>query len=161
MLHRFAIHRDDLISRAQASYGCGAAILYKSYDRCVEFALGFSDHPHDAGHGKGEAETEKWARCGDDDFIEWLGWRQLVAAVFGCPLEGLHGRELRDGHKTSCGDRAQSVFHTTNRFTPDRLSKPDGKFFHYKAAPARCQKMSQFVNNDQEIENQENFDADE
>ena len=154
MLHGFAIHRDDLIPGAHPGHGCGAAILHKSDDRGVEFALGFSDDPHDAGHGKSKAEAEKRASCSNDDFIERFDRWKLFAAIFGFPLQSLHGRELGDGNESARWNRAKSIFHTADGFAPDRLSEPDGKLLNDQTAPARCQKVTQFVDHNEQVENQ-------
>jgi hypothetical protein len=49
----------------------------------------------------------------------------------------------------------------SDRFFPERLAEPDAEFFYVKPAPARCQKMPELMNYDEQIKKNEYLEKNE
>jgi len=56
---------------------------------------------------------------------------------------------------------AEAVFDPADGFAPDRLAEPDRKFLHDQPAPLGGQKMSELMDDDEQVENQDDLYADE
>ena len=66
-----------------------------------------------------------------------------------------------DGNEATRWNRPEAVFHPADFLTPDWLAEPDSEFLDYQSAPACREKVPQFVDHNQEVKNQNHFEADE
>ena len=97
-------------------------------------------------------------RC-HDDLVQRLYRRKLAAIRFYSPLERFHRRELRNCDVAACWNAAKTVFDAIDLLAPDWLTKPDGKFFHNQSAPPGSQKVSQLMNENEQVEEEDNLQA--
>ncbi len=154
--------RKDLIS-GEKSRALRRRIRYDITDlgRPFSFRNGTSDAPNDKGKKESETDAKKRSRKCDDDFIRGGNWRKLTTIQLGIPFHRLHRRHLRKGNKATGRNRSQTVFHAIDRLFPDRIPKPDSKFFHDKPAPTRRQIVTDLVHDDHQVKQQDHFDADQ
>ena len=114
-------------------------------------------------HGENEREknTEKRAGNRDDDFIERGNGRELRAIDIGFAFDDVHRRKLRKRDKTAERQRAERILHAVDRFLPERFAEPDAEFLDVESAPARGEKMTELMDDDEQIKKNEDLEEDE
>src|SRR5262249_30326614 len=96
-----------------------------------------------------------------DDLVQDTNGGQLVGALGGFPLDGFHGGHLGQGDITAGRDRAQAIGDAVDFLLPDRFSEPDGEAIDLQTPPAGGDEMAQFVDEDQQIEEEQDLDQNE
>ena len=135
-------------------------------DDVTDFERGFSltdrpaDRPDDHRENKSQPEREHRPSERDDDFIQRRNDGQSSAVRRRFTLDGVHRSHLRQLHKPAKRDRPQAVNHAVVRSFPDRLAEPDRKLFDHQSAPACSEKMAQFVDDDQQVKDEDDFEDD-
>ena len=161
-VHRLSVDCQDAVTRAEAGLVCGAAGLDDADDGgLVILVHGLAGGPDDARHHKGEEKGKERAGKGDDDLVQRGDGRQGRFAFLGVAFDRLHGGELREFDKAAGGNAAEGIPDAAKLFAPDRLAKPDAEFIHDQPAPARGEKVAQFVDHNQEVKNEKDLQDDE
>src|SRR6266702_3828236 len=120
-----------------------------------------ANRPDNAGKTQRQKQAEQ--RPGDryDDFVERGNFRQPRAVHIRLTLDNVHRRELRQRNKSAKRKRAQRVLHTVDRLFPERLAEPDTELLDVNPAPARRQKMTELMHDDEQIKKNEDLEKNE
>ncbi len=76
-------------------------------------------------------------------------------------FDGFHRGHLREGHKTARRDAAQTVLDAFEFAFPQWFSKPYTKTLHHQTTPLGGQEMSEFVDDDQDVEQHDHLQQNE
>src|SRR5213592_3072536 len=119
------------------------------------------DRPDNAGKTERQKHAEQRPGNRYDDFVERGNFRQPCAVHIRLTLDNVHRRKLGQRDKASERQRTERVLDTVDCLFPEWFTEPDAEFFYVKPSPAGGQKMSQFMDNNQQIKQDENLEEDE
>src|SRR5882724_6474014 len=111
-----------------------------------------ADGPDNAGKTHRQKQTEQWPCDRYDDFVECGNFWQSSTVQIRLTLDDIHRRKLRKRDEASERKRPERVLHAVECLFPERFAEPDAEFFYVEPSPARGQKMSQFVDDNQHVE---------
>src|SRR5437667_1233169 len=127
----------------------------------LRFAHRPANCPNDDREQNGQQKTEQWTGKRYDDFVERRNFRQLRPIHVGLALNDVHRRKLRQRNEAPEWQRAERVLDAVDCLFPKRFAEPDAEFLDVKSSPARSQKMTKFMHDDQQIEKDEDLEQDE
>ncbi len=119
---------------------------------------GFADAPDDAGEKQREAKAEKRPGKRDDDLLPGRGGRQFLFGRLRLAFDGVRVGHLRQRDITACRYGAEDVVDAVDLPGPERLAEPDGEFIDLQAAPFGGEEMAQFVDDDEDVEERDDFE---
>ena len=155
------IDGENFVTDLHPGEGSGRFIDDVTDDRgAFGFTDGATDLPDDHGEDASEAETEKGTGESDDDFVEGGDGGELFAWGFDLAFHDLHRGELGESDKSPCGDAPETIFDTVDRFLPEGFTEPDAKFFDDQPAPPSGEKVTEFVDDNHQIKDDEDGEDD-